>query len=273
MTATATTKPAASVGSAVGAPAPRALDEVLALTRRLRMPYLRKAAVDVVPTARAQRWDPAEVLRVLLAEEITGRDEATLRMRRSRANFPAGKTFAVWDETRCCIPAPTQQALRSLEWIDRHENLCVCGPSGTGKSHFCEALGQLAIDSGRSVAWFSIDELGALVRRHRADDSISKAMRRITRVELIIVDDIGMLAIGEDAAEGFYRLVDACYEKRSLAVSSNVHPAGFDELMPKTLATAAVDRLLHHAHICVTEGQSFRLAQATTGKGVVTLPS
>jgi transposase len=73
-----------------------------------RAPYLRTAALDVIPTARAQRWDPAEVLRVLLAEEITGRDQATLRMRRSRANFPAGKTFAVWDETRCSIPAPTQ---------------------------------------------------------------------------------------------------------------------------------------------------------------------
>src|SRR5215218_8627864 len=100
------------------------------------------------------------------------------------------------------------------------------------QSHFCEALGQLAIDSGRTVGWFSIDELGALVRRHRADDSISKAIRRIARLDLIIVDDIGMLAVGEDAAEGFYRLVDACYEKRSLAVSSNLHPAGFDELMP-----------------------------------------
>ena len=273
MTATAAKTPAVSVGSAVGPAAPQALEEVLALTRRLRMPYLRKAAVDVLPTARAQRWDPAEVLRVLLVEEVTGRDQATLRLRRARANFPAGKTFAVFDETRCSIPAPTQAALRTLEWVDRHENLCVCGPSGTGKSHFCEALGQLAIDTGRTVAWFSIDELGALVRRHRADDSISKAIRRITRLDLIIVDDIGMLAVGEDAAEGFYRLVDACYEKRSLAVSSNLHPAGFDELMPKTLATATVDRLLHHAHICVTEGQSFRLAQATTGKGVTPLPS
>ncbi|HET7015761.1 MAG TPA: ATP-binding protein, partial [Streptosporangiaceae bacterium] len=85
-------------------------------------------------------------------------------------------------------PGRHQRALRSLEWVDRHENLCVCGPSGTGKSHFCEAVGQLAIDTGRTVAWFSIEELGALVRRHRADDSINKAIRRITRVDLIIVD-------------------------------------------------------------------------------------
>ena len=250
---TSAMKTPVSVGPAVAAPSAQALDEVIALTRRLRMPYLRNAARDVVPTARAQRWDPAELLRVLLLEEITGRDQATLRMRRRQANFPAGKTFAVWDEQRCSIPVPTQQALRTLEWVDRHENLSVCGPSGTGKSHFCEALGQLAIDSGRTVAWFGIEDLGALVRRHRADDSINKAVRRITRVDLIIVDDIGMLAVGEDAAEGFYRLVDACYEKRSLAISSNLHPAGFDEIMPKTLATATVDRLLHHAHICVTD--------------------
>ncbi|WP_348774851.1 ATP-binding protein [Arthrobacter sp. AL05] len=82
------------------------------------------------------------------------------------------------------------------------------------------------------------------------------------------MDDIGLLPVGTDAAEGLYRLVDAAYEKRSIAVSSNLHPAGFDELMPKTLATATVDRLLHHAHVCQTSGESIRLSQALAGKGV-----
>ena len=77
------------------------------------------------------------------------------------------------------------------------------------------------------------------------------------------------MPVSPDAAEGFFRLVDAAYEKRSVAVSSNVHPAAFDELMPKSIATATVDRLLHHAHVLITEGQdSYRLAQATAGKGV-----
>jgi len=67
------------------------------------------------------------------------------------------------------------------------------------------------------------------------------------------------------------RLLDAAYEKRSVAVSSNLHPAGFDEFMPKTLATATVDRLLHHAHLCETTGESVRLQQATSGKGVAPL--
>ena len=208
---------------------------------------------------------------MLLAEEITGRDQATLRARRRAAGFPAGKTFEVWDEARCSIPAATQQALRTLEWIDRRGEPAGSADHPAPASPTSAKPSTNSIDSGRTVAWFGIDELGALVRRHRADDSISKAIKRITRVDLIIVDDIGMLAVGEDAAEGFYRLVDACYETRSLAVSSNLHPAGFDEIMPKTLATATVDRLLHHAHVCVTNGGRFRLAQATTGKGVTPL--
>lgn len=244
------------------------LAEAVALTKRLKLPHIRRALTDLIPTAKAQRWDPAEVVRVLLAEEAAGRDAANLRTRRKRANFPAGKTFGDWREEISSIPRRTQDALRTLEWVRNTENLSICGPSGTGKSHFCEALGQAAIEAGHSVIWFSIEDLGALVRRHRVDDSISRAIARVMRSDLIFVDDIGLLPVSPDAAEGFYRLVDAAYERRTLAVSSNLHPSGFDQVMPKTLATATVDRLLHHAHVVVTEGDSYRLTQATNGEGV-----
>jgi len=107
-----------------------------------------------------------------------------------------------------------------------------------------------------------------LLRRHRADDTVTKAIARVLRADLVVVDDIGLLPVAPDAAEGLYRLVDAAYEKRSVAVSSNLHPAAFDELMPKTLATATVDRLLRHAHSCQTTGDSVRLSQALAGHGV-----
>jgi DNA replication protein DnaC len=94
---------------------------------------------------------------------------------------------------------------------------------------------------------------------------------KICRADLIVIDDIGMLPAGDDAAEAFYRIIDAAYERRSIAVTSNIHPSGFDTIMPKTLATATVDRLLHHAHLVVTKGDSHRLAQALAGKGVVPL--
>ena len=245
--------------------------EVEALCRRLRLRYVREQAPDVLLTAKAQRWEPAELLRVLLQAEVEGRERSTTETRRRQARFPAGKTFDTWDAKRSSIAGATQQALRTLEWVSRHENVVVCGPSGTGKSHLCEALGQQGVDAGLRVAWFGIEDLGALVRRHRVDDSIAKAFTPVLRADLVIVDDIGLLPLSADAAEGLYRLVDAAYERRSLAISSNLHPSGFDQLMDRTIATALVDRLMHHAHVLVTDGDSIRLADAMAGKGVTPL--
>ena len=100
------------------------------------------------------------------------------------------------------------------------------------------------------------------------DGTVAKTIAKITRAELIVVDDIGMLPPVRPPREAFYRVIDAAYERRSVAVTSNLHPSGFDTIMPKTLATATVDRLLHHAHIVLTEGTSLRLTEATTGQGV-----
>ena len=255
------------------APGGLPIDEVVALCRRLRLKYVRQQVEDVVLTARAQRWDPAEMLRTLLAAEAQGRDRATVEVKRRRARFPAGKTFDTWDASRSSIPTATQRALGSLEWLSRHENLAIAGPSGTGKSHLLEAIGQKVVEEGLTVAWFSVEDLGALVRRHRVDDTVSRAFASLAAVSLTVVDDIGLLPISADAAEGLYRLVDAAYEKRSVAISSNLHPSALDQLMGRTIASALVDRLLHHAHVIVTDGESVRLADATSGKGVVPLAS
>jgi DNA replication protein DnaC len=262
-TSTTTVVPAVGVPTAAALP-----DDVEALLRRLRLPHIRRHAPEVIATAKAQRWEPVEVLRALLVEEAAGRERSALATRRAAAAFPTGKTFTAWQAESSSIPAPTQSALRTLEWVARRENLVVCGPSGTGKTFLLEALGQQAVEAGLKVAWFTLEDLGVLLRRHRADDTVTKAIARVLRADLVVVDDIGLLPVAPDAAEGLYRLVDAAYEKRSVAVSSNLHPAAFDELMPKTLATATVDRLLHHAHICQTTGHSVRLSQALAGHGV-----
>ena len=98
--------------------------------------------------------------------------------------------------------------------------------------------------------------------------SSTRAIKRIMRADLICIDDIGLLPVTTDTAEALYRVVDAAYERRSIALSSNLHPAGFDELMLKTIANATVDRLMHHAHIVLTTGDSIRLTQANRGKGL-----
>lgn len=243
-------------------------EELLRLTRRLRLPYLRAHAPEVIATAKAQRWDPAEVLSVLLQEEAKGRDEATREMRRRHAQFPSGKTLESWREQDSSIPAPTQRGLMTLEWVKRAECLSISGPSGTGKSHFIEALGHKAIDSGLRVSWFTLETLTQMISRSKVDASTAKVVNRICRADLIVVDDIGMLPAGQAEAEALYRIADAAYETRSVAITSNIHPSGFDTIMPKALASPTVDRLLHHAHIIITEGDSQRLAEAMSGKGV-----
>jgi DNA replication protein DnaC len=104
-------------------------DQLDALPRRMRLPCLRKAAPGVLATARAQRRDPAEVIRILPEEEIRGRDQAGRRIRRKAAGLPAGKTSASWREAGSSIPLPAQHALATLEWVTRAENLCIAGPS------------------------------------------------------------------------------------------------------------------------------------------------
>ena len=226
---------AAAVPPAAGVPAPPPLpDDLEAL---LRLPHIRRHAPEVIAIARAQRREPA---RGSPGPARRGsRRPGTLRPgdpARCRL-VPTGKTFGSWNAEASSIPAPTQQALRTLEWVHRRENLVVCGPSGTGKTFLLEALGQQAVEAGLKVAWFTLEDLGVLLRRHRADDTVSKAIARVLRADLAVVDDIGLLPVAQDAAEGLYRLVDTAYEKRSVAISSNLPPDAFDELMPKTLAT------------------------------------
>jgi DNA replication protein DnaC len=248
--------------------APPLPPDLEALLRRLRMPHFRAAAPEVLATAKAQRWDPQEVLKALCETEVQGRDQSIRATRRKSAGMPLGKTFDSWRESDSSIPLPTQSGLATLEWISRAENLAITGPSGSGKTHFIEALAHKAIDNDMKVAWFTLETLTSAIARAHVDGSVKRTVTRITGADLVVIDDIGMLPSGQSAAEAFYRVIDAAYEKRSIAVTSNLHPAGFDTIMPKTIATAAVDRLLHHAHVITTEGGSLRLAEATAGKGV-----
>ena len=162
--------------------------DVETLMRGLRLPHARAIAADVLATARAQRWDPTEVIKALLTEETAGRARSMLASRRKAAGFPTGKTFDAWDPNASSIPLPTQQALQTLEWVGRRENLVVCGPAGTGKTFFLEALGQKVIEAGMPVAWFTLEQIGVLVRAHRADDSLGKAVAKIVRAELVVID-------------------------------------------------------------------------------------
>ena len=102
---------------------------------------------------------------------------------------------------------------------------CCRRPFGHRKSHFAEALAHKAIDTGMRVAWFTLETLTAELGRAAVDGTTSRAITKITRCDLIVIDDIGMLPAGQAAGEAFYRLIDAAYERRSVIVTSNLHPS------------------------------------------------
>jgi DNA replication protein DnaC len=149
----------------------------------------------VIATATAQRWELAEVLRVLLAEEAAGRDQATIRMRRRQSGLPAGKTFHAWDEDAPPIPKATHQALRTLKWIGQAENVGICAPSGTGKSHLSEALGRRCHRSRPGGRLAHPGVAGGAAQAPPRDDTVAKAIGRLIRDSLIVIDDIGMLPV------------------------------------------------------------------------------
>jgi DNA replication protein DnaC len=154
------------------------IDEVISSCRRLCLKYVREQVEEVMLTPGAQRWDPTDVLRLLPVAEAQ-RDRSTIEVGRKRAHFPTGKTFDAGSSHVSSIPPNAQHALRSLEWIIRRESSVVAGPGRTGKSHLLEVLGHGAIDERMVVARFSVEDLGALVRRHRFDATYEGAQRGV----------------------------------------------------------------------------------------------
>lgn len=238
--------------------------------KALSMPHARRQAPEILATAKTQRWLPAETLKAVLECEIEGRHQLGIKRRLKTLGVPGTKTLQTFDAALSTIPAATLEYLQTLEWVTNKENLVLAGPAGTGKSHLIAALARKVIEEGGKAIWLTMDRVDDLVAAYQIDHTLEKRLTRMTNVDLVVIDDIGLLPVTEHAAEGFYRIVEACYERTSLALSTNLHPAKFDQLMPKTIATATVDRLMHHAHITQTQGESIRMSQALAGKGVKT---
>ena len=246
--------------------------EITEMAKRLRLPHLRRNFQDLCTTAKAQRWDPIELVRVLLETEIDGRNASTLLVRRAAANLPGNRTLAGFDHSVSSVPTHVINALGTLEWIKRAENLIVCGPPGTGKSFLAEALASEAIEAGMRVSWFNSESLARTIATAKATDTLGPILAKFQRLDLVVIDDLGILPIGENDSEALYRVVEACYETTSLIVTSNFVLASFDEILnPRSIAAALVDRLAHHAHLIETTGESIRLSQALSGKGVMPL--
>ena len=251
------------------APPPLAADLNAGL-RRLKLAAIRRLAPELLVTARTQRWDPEEFLRTLIEAEITARDESNARTRMRQAAFPVTKTLDEFDLAASSIPPATFAYLASLEWIRAAENTCLIGPAGTGKSHVLVALGVAAVRAGHKVRYLTAAELVETLYRALADNSVGKVIETLLRCDLIICDELGFAPLDDTGAQLLFRFVAAAYERRALGIGSHWPFESWGRFLPEhTTAVSMLDRLLHHCHVVITNGDSYRMKQARARGGSI----
>jgi len=231
--------------------------------KRSKMAAMRRLAPELLITAKTQRWNPEEFLRTLVEAEITARDESNARTRMRQAAFPVIKTLNQFDVTSSSIPKPTFDYLASLEWIRAAENTTLIGPAGTGKSHVLVALGVAAVEAGHRVRYFTAAELVETLYRALADNSVGRVIENLLRHDLILCDELGFAPLDDTGAQLLFRFVAAAYERRALGIGSHWPFESWGRFLPEhTTAVSLLDRLLHHCHVVVTDGDSYRMIQA-----------
>jgi len=249
------------------APPPLAPDLTDGL-RRLKLAAMRRLAPELLLTAKTQRWTPEELLRTLIDAEITARDASSARTRLKNAAFPVTKTLDEFDLAVSPVPPATFAYLTSLEWVTAAENLCLAGPAGTGKSHLLVALGIAAVQAGRKVRYFTAAELTETLYRGLADNSVGRIIDTLLRNDLIIIDEVGFAPLDDTGAQLLFRVIAAAYERRALGIASHWPFESWGRFLPEhTTAVSLLDRLLYHASVVITNGDSYRMREAKTRKG------
>ena len=250
------------------AAAPPLAADLVAGLKRLKLAKVRAIAPEVLATAKTQRWAPEEVLRTLVEAEIAARDESNARARLRAAGFPVEKTFAAFHASLSTIPAPTLAYIESLEWVAAAENLCLIGPAGTGKSHVLLGAGHAAVAAGMRVRYFAAADLIESLYRGLADNSVARIIDSVLRAELVIVDELGFAPLDLAGSQLLFRFLAAAHGRRSLGVGSHVPFEALGRFLPEHNNDAYLpDRLVHHAVVVVTEGDSYRMREAKTRGG------
>ena len=213
--------------------------------------------------AQEQQLSPVEFLALLLDDELERRHQRRFLLRQKEAGFESLKTLADFDFA--AAPGLDRSLIRELAtctFVRAKENWLLCGPTGIGKSHLATALGYEAIKRNLRVLSFSAHRLLARLLASRADGSYPRVFGRLASVDLLIIDDFGLRPLDPQGAEDLYELIARRYERGSIVLTSNRSPQEWPEVFGDSLlASAALDRLTHHARVTTITGESYRQRQ------------
>ncbi|MCP4959078.1 MAG: ATP-binding protein [Actinomycetia bacterium] len=235
-------------------------DELIPILKKLRLSGVLQSLELRTNQATDGDLSHTEFLLRLLVDEVERRDAKQLDMRLRRASFEHAKSLEDFDFTfNPKIPKAKIIDLATCGFIGKRENVCLVGPSGVGKSHISQALGHRACVAGYTVLHVSAHKMLIQLRAARADNSHDRKMLRFTNPDLLIIDDLGLRALIGDETLDLYDIIRARYERGSTIITSNRALTEWPPLFKdELLASAAMDRLLHHAHIIEITGYSYR---------------
>lgn len=235
-------------------------DELVPVLKKLRMSGVLQFLDLRARQAVEDNLTHDEFLLRLLSDEVERREGKQLELRVQRATFEQRKHLEDFDfHFNPLLPKAKVLELATCGFVGRKENLLVIGPTGVGKSHLAQAIGLRACRAGYAVLYVTAHQLFTQLRAARADDSLEKKLQRVVRPDLLIVDDLGLRSLRYEEPDDLYEVIRRRYERGSLLLTSNRaleewHPLFQDAL----LASAAMDRLLHHSHVLEFEGDSYR---------------
>lgn len=231
--------------------------------KNLKLDHLEQVLDSCLERATKEEKTAIEILDELINEQYQVKQENFLKVRMNFASLPYQKTIEQFDfKFQPSIDKKTIQELCTLRFVYNAENVILLGPPGVGKTHLAIALGMEALKAGMYIHFVTAHELIKKLQQANKDGKLKRRFSNYNKYKLIIIDEIGYLPIDEEGANLFFQFIDSRYEHRPIIITSNRSLSEWGKIFADdVLASALLDRLLHHSTVINIKGESYRLKE------------